>query len=171
MSLAVALPGRAYPVTLPAIAVVVDAVAAHGYAVRPVDWGVLAEVPADPDRWVAERLAEAAPDGCDLVVGKSLGTRAASYAAERAWPAVWVTPLLRDAAVVAGIRANPSPQLLVCGAADPLHDASVAAALACDVLELPGLDHALSAAGDGVVAPDDLALVTDATTAFLGRLG
>ena len=29
----------------------------------------------------------------DLVVGKSLGTWGARYAAERAWPAVWLTPL------------------------------------------------------------------------------
>ncbi|WP_139982658.1 alpha/beta hydrolase [Nocardioides litoris] len=170
-----ALPGRAYPVTGPALAAVLDVVARHGYAVAPVAWSFPdpADLPADPDAFVTGRLAEATPDGCDLVVGKSLGTRAASYAGERGWPAVWVTPLLRDAAVVAGVRANPAPQLLVCGAADPLHDAEVAGDLAgpsVTVLELPGVDHALSSTGDWSVAPDILAAVASAADDFTRRL-
>ena len=75
--------------------------------------------------------------------------------------------------MVDGIRANPAPQLLVCGSDDPLHDGDVAAGLAdggsTEVLELPGVDHALSA-GDGVVAADVLTAMTDAAGAFLGRL-
>jgi hypothetical protein len=176
MGLAVLLPGRAYPVDRPAIAAVGDAVAAAGYDVLPVSWGLLDEVPPDPDRWVVERLVEAAPGGCDLVVGKSLSTRAASYVAGRGWPAVWVTPLLREGPVVSGIRANPAPQLLVCGGADPLHDPAVATDLAglaggtCVVLELPGLDHSLSGTGDHEVVRATVARVEAATAAFLAGL-
>lgn len=168
-----ALPGRAYPVTAPALTAVTDVAAAAGYDVRPVSWGPLDEVPPDPDRWVVARLREvvpAGPGGCDLVVAKSLGTRAASYAAEQGWPAVWVTPLLRDEAVLAGIRANPAPQLLVCGGADPLHDPEVAAATTCEVLELAGLDHALSSTGDHRMAPATVDRVAAATRAFLAVL-
>lgn len=88
-------------------------------------------------------------------------------------PAVWVTPLLQDDGVVAAIAANPAPQLLVCGRADPLHDAAVATRLldeGCEVLELPGLDHALSSTGDGVVTPDVRARVSASASAFVGGL-
>ncbi len=174
--IAVVLPGRAYPVTAPALAVAVDAVREASYDVRPVTWGELAAVPPDPDRWVTDQLRGAAVDGCDLVVAKSLGTRAAAHAARQGWPAVWVTPLLRDAAVLQGIRANSAPQLLVCGGADPLHDTAAVDAVsaatdhACTVLELDGVDHALSSTDDGVVAPAVLDRVATAVAAFLRRL-
>lgn len=171
MSLAVLLPGRAYPVELPAIASVGDAVAAASYDVLTVACEGLDEPPADPAGFVVDRLlVTLAGREPDLVVGKSLSTHATPYAAERRWPAIWVTPLLRDASVVDGIRANTAPQLLVCGGDDSLHDPLVAAELGVEVLELPGLDHALSATGDGVVTPDTVALVGVATTAFLARL-
>ena len=167
--LAVVLPGREFPVTRPALAAVATTVGEHGYDVRPVAW-TLDGLPDDPDGFVLDRLAEAAPDGCDLLVAKSLGTRAAPYAADRALPAVWVTPLLRDATVLDAIRANPAPQLLVCGGDDPLHDPAAVETLSCDVLELPGADHALSPSGDGVVPAGLLTEIADATDVFLRRL-
>ena len=81
-----------------------------------------------------------------LVVAKSLGTRAAEYAAERSLPAIWLTPLLVVPELVAGIRANPARQLLVGGTDDDLWDADVAASLAtdgCDVLQVDGADHSI----------------------------
>jgi hypothetical protein len=48
----------------------------------------------------------------------SLGTHAASLAAERELPAIGLTPLLHLPAVAAAIRRNPAPQLLIGGTAD-----------------------------------------------------
>jgi hypothetical protein len=105
-------------------------------------------------------------------VGKSLGTRAASYAAERSLQAVWLTPLLVDPVVAEAIAANPARQLLVGGAADELWDSGVAHDLAsrgCEVLELPGADHGLCA--DDVVRTAELHVgVARALSSFLGKL-
>lgn len=163
------LPGRAYPVTQPVISGVVDVLVAGDYDVCAVEW-TLTELPDDPTGFVVEHLASAAADGCDLVVGKSLGTRASGVAANRSWPAVWLTPLLTDVECVAGIRANPAPQLVVGGTADPFFDVDVARSLDCRVLELPDVDHALSASGDGVVPPAILARVAAATREFLEEI-
>lgn len=166
--LAVVLPGRAYPATRPALAAVVEVLDQHGYDIRSLTW-MLPELPDDPAAYVVARLSAAARD-VDLVVGKSMGAWASAYVAERRVPAVWVTPVLTEPAVAAGIRANPAQQLVVAGLADPFHDAAAAAALGCDLLELAGVDHALSSTGDTVIQPDILALVADATDAFLRRL-
>lgn len=167
--LAVVLPGRAYPATRPALAAVVTVLDSHGYDVCAPEW-MLDVAPDDPAGFVVSRLVAAAPEGADLVVGKSLGAWAATYAAEQRLPAVWVTPVLVEPEVAAGIRANHEPQLVVAGLADPFHDAAVAATLGCDLLELPDVDHALSGTGDAVVAPDILRQVADATDDFLRRL-
>ena len=166
---AVVLPGRAYPATLPVLALVVDALERHGYDVHAVSW-TLDELPADPAAWVTERLLVAAADGCDLVVGKSLGCWAAAYCAEQAWPAVWLTPVLSDPACAAAIRANASPQLVVAGLADPFHDSTAAVALGCAVVEIAGADHALSDSGDGVPTAAIQQQITAAADAFLAGL-
>lgn len=167
--LAVVLPGRAYPATGPALAVVTESADRHGYDVRAAAWELDA-LPDDPTGFVVSHLSEVAPDGADLIIAKSLGCRAATVAAEQRTPAVWVTPVLTDPEVAAGIAANPAPQLVVAGLSDPMHDTVVGAGLGCDVLELPGLDHALSGSGDHVVAPDILRQVASATDDFLRRL-
>lgn len=175
MPLAVALPGRRYPVGLPAVASVTGALTDQGYDVRGVAWTAPDPIPGDAAEWVVDRMLEAL-DGVrpDVVVAKSLGTLAASYVGEQGWPAIWVTPVLQEAVCSGGVRANPAPQLLVCGAADPLHDADVAAdlvgATGCDLLEVPGVDHALSSTGDATVAPDVVRAIAAAATAFVGRL-
>lgn len=166
---AVVLPGRAYPATMPALSSVTDVVADHGYDVRAVEWSMDA-VPEGPAGFIVARLLEAAHDGVDLLVAKSLGTWASAHAAQHGVPAVWVTPVLTQPAVAGGIRAGAAPQLVLAGLADPFHDAEVAAGLGCDLVELPGADHALSRTGDGVVAPDILWALADATHDFLGRL-
>lgn len=168
---AVVLPGRAYPVTLPAIASVADVVRER-HEVRSVSWSVDG-MPTDPTAFVVDR-AQAAAGGEPpaLVVGKSLSTLASRWAAEQGCPAIWVTPLLEERAVVEGIRANPARQLLVCGLVDPAHDRGVAASLVAEaasveLLELPLLDHALSASGDGTMGRADIERVAAATRAFL----
>ncbi|CAN5216462.1 hypothetical protein BH09ACT12_BH09ACT12_09060 [soil metagenome] len=165
---AVVLPGRAYPAAAPALSTVSDVAARHGYDVRAVEW-TLDAVPDDPAGFVVARLIEAAPDGVDLIIAKSLGSWAAAWAAAQRTPAVWVTPVLTEPLVAAGIGANSALQLVLAGLADPFHDTAIAAGLDCDLCELPGVDHALSATGDGIVAPDILGRLADATDAFLRR--
>ncbi|WP_137294272.1 alpha/beta hydrolase [Nocardioides dongxiaopingii] len=172
---AVVLPGRAYAATMPLLALATTVLERHGHDVRAVSWSLPDGVPDDADAWVEARLVEAldgeVPHVPDVVVAKSLGTRSAPYVARRGSPAVWFTPLLRDAACAAGIRANPAPQLVVAGLADGLHDTEVAAGLgdAVTVLEVEGADHGLSR-GDGVPDDDVLADVERALDAFVGAL-
>lgn len=166
---AVVLPGRAYPTTLPVLATPIEVLERRGYDVRGVAWS-LSALPADPAGFVEARLAEAAADGCDLVVAKSLGCWGAAHAARHRWPAIWLTPVLTEPACVAGIRANAAPQLVVVGLDDPFHDPEVAASLRCTVLRLPGVDHALSSTGDGAVAPGILASVAAAIDDFLEEI-
>lgn len=166
---AAVLPGRAYPATGPALAVVAESAERHGFDVRAARWHLDA-LPDDPGEFVVSRLLEMVPDGADLVIGKSLGCRAAAHAARERTPAVWVTPVLTDREVAAGIVGNPAPQLVVAGLSDPMHDETVAAGLDCEVLRLPGLDHALSATGDFVVPFAILEQIAGATDDFLRRL-
>lgn len=166
---AVVLPGRAYDVTGPLLATSIGVLERHGYDVRGVAW-TLTDPPADPAGFVSEHLAAAAAEGCDLVVAKSLGCWAASYAGERGWPAVWLTPVLTDPSCATAIRSSPSPQLVVAGLADPFHDPAVAADLGCDLVELDGLDHALTAPGAVVPSAATLTRVADAVDGFVRRL-
>lgn len=172
---ALVLPGRAYSPELPLLHFAGRALVEHGYEVEEVSW--VGAMPTDLDlvtAWV-RRHAEAAVD-VDLVVAKSLGTRAASWAAESGesgLPAVWLTPLLHDAEVVAGVRANAAPQLLVGGTADELWDADVAAELAaggCDVHQVDGADHALADPGSAVRSAEMQLDVSRALDAFLRSL-
>lgn len=166
---AVVLPGRAYPPAAPLLAFAGYALLAAGWAVRDVWW----DEPVQQDAaWVGARLAAATEgvSGPVLVVGKSLGTRGATLAAERGYPAIWLTPLLTEPGSVAAIRANPARQLLVGGTADDLWEADVAASLAserCDVLQLDGLDHVLRDPADPVRTAEALVEVTRAMARFV----
>lgn len=151
---ALILPGRAYRTDLPLLHFVARGLIEHGWQVQPVAWDA-ALVPGlgatAADAWVRARVVAAVRDSpIDLVVGKSLGTRAASYAAEQGWAAIWLTPLLTEPSCVAGIRDNPARQLVVGGLADPFWDTDVAAGLqarGCEVLQVPGADHLMATAG------------------------
>jgi hypothetical protein len=122
--------------------------------------------------WVGDQLASATAGatGRVMVVGKSLGTYGARLAAERCYPAIWLTPVLTAPELADAIRANPARQLLVGGTEDPLWDADVAASLAaggCDVLQLDGLDHGLVDPADAVRSAEALAEITRAMVRFV----
>jgi hypothetical protein len=144
---AVVLPGRKYRPGRPLLDAVGDVLLSRGWAVRLVRW----QLPDGlSDRqvtaWVADQARTAADGWADrpLLVGKSLGTRAATYAAKERLPAIWLTPLLLDRAVVRGIRRNRARQLLVGGTADTIAwDGPAARSLDAELLELPGADHSL----------------------------
>lgn len=174
VGLALVLPGRAYAPTAPLLELARQALLAAGWTVQQLWWDLPADV-ADPDAWVrgeaeAALAAETSPPERLMVVGKSLGTRAAAYAAELGADAIWLTPLLADPPLVAGLRANRGRQLLVGGTADALWDADLAADLAaggCDVLQVDGADHAMAVDGDPVRSAEVLVDVTRAMVRFL----
>jgi predicted alpha/beta-hydrolase family hydrolase len=174
---AVVVPGRGYPPSAPLTFFAGFALLERGWSVRQVWWD---PPPHETDErttaWVRAQVEEALPDsGRVLLVAKSLGTYAAPLAAERGYDAVWLTPLLQLPALAEAFAANPARQLLVGGTADDIAwDAAVARALAargCDVLEVPGADHALMVPGDVVRGVEAHAEVIRAVDAFLGRLG
>ncbi|NPC42228.1 alpha/beta hydrolase [Nocardioides sp. zg-1230] len=147
--LAIVAPGRAYSPAAPLLDLATRALLQHDLTVQQLWWDATSRGDEDAEAWVRRHVAAAhAGEDADhvLVVGKSLGTRAASYAAERGLDAVWFTPLLVDPVVAEGIAANAGRQLLVGGLADDLWDPAVARELAdagCEVLEVPDADHSM----------------------------
>ena len=104
----------------------------------------------DRERWPLE-LAEAAlayAGRARLVGGKSAGSLAAPFAAEHGLAGIWTTPLLEHARCAEGLRARTAPALLVGGTDDESWNGELARALADEVLELDGADHALMRTGD-----------------------
>ena len=147
--LAVVAPGRAYPPSAPLLDFARLALLHHGFTVQQLWWDSTTRGDEDAEEWVRRHVAAAlAEEDADhvVVVGKSLGTLAASYAAERGLDAIWFTPLLVEPAVAEAIGANAGRQLLVGGLTDGLWDAAAARELAdngCDVLEVADADHGM----------------------------
>jgi hypothetical protein len=173
---AIALPGRypQYSALLLGFSALV--LTQHGWAVEQVWWDPPSyDTHEQTTSWVREQVENALPEsGRVLLVGKSLATYAAPLAAERGYEAVWLTPLLQIPSLVDAIAANPAPQLLVGGTADESWDATVARGLAargCDVLEVPGADHGMLAAGDVVRSAETHVEIVRAMDAFCSRLG
>jgi pimeloyl-ACP methyl ester carboxylesterase len=92
-----------------------------------------------------------------------MSTRAAVDAAEHGWPAIWLTPLLHDAPLVAALRARTAPALLIGGTADELWNGRIAREITDDVLELEDGDHTLARV-------DHLQQIVDAVAAFAARV-
>jgi hypothetical protein len=173
---AVVVPGRGYPPAAPLTFFAGFALLQHGWSVRQVWWDPPEhETDDQTTAWVRAQVEPTLPEsGRVLLVAKSLGTYAAALAAERRYEAVWLTPLLRVPSVADAIAANPARQLLVGGSADTVAwDPALARTLAgpgCDVLEVPGADHAMMTPGDAVRGVGVHVEVTRAVDTFLGRL-
>ncbi len=173
--LAIVAPGRAYSPSAPLLEIARRALLQHGFTVQQLWWDTTTRGDEEPEAWVRRHVAAAlAAEGADhvLVVGKSLGTHAASYAAERGLDAVWLTPVLTEPRVVEAIGANAGRQLLVGGRSDALWDPAVAGELAesgCDVLEVPDADHSMGT--DDVVRTAEIHVeVARAVEAFLSQV-
>lgn len=173
--LALVLPGRAYSPSAPLLDLALRALLQHHFTVQQVWWDAESRGEEDAEAWVRRQAAEALErEDADhvVVVGKSLGTRAASYAAERGLDAIWLTPLLVVPEVAEGIAANAGRQLLVGGLADELWDTEVARELAdsgCEVLEVADADHVM--ATDDAVRTTEIHLeVARAVDSFLAGL-
>jgi pimeloyl-ACP methyl ester carboxylesterase len=162
---AIVLPGRMLA-GMPVNAFAQQGLSEAGWRVVQV-WDEYLDGAQDADEWVHERLAAAvrhAPEARQLiVVGKSMGTKAAADAAEHGWPGIWLTPLLHDAEVVSFLRRRTAPALLIGGTADPMWDGRIARELTDEVVELEGADH-------GLAKPEHLQQIVDAVAAFAARV-
>ncbi len=145
IGLAVLLPGRNYPTTMPLLTFAGQAALQRGWRVRAVSWHVPELDVAETIDWAGSELRHAVGDfaGRVLVVAKSLGTCSAGYAAQHGYDAMWLTPLLRVPDVVAAMTRNAGRQLLVGGSEDPAWDRAVARSTGGDVLEIDGADHGM----------------------------
>ncbi|HEU5421440.1 MAG TPA: hypothetical protein VFV41_27395 [Streptosporangiaceae bacterium] len=116
----------------------------HWWSQQPPD-------PFQPDveAWVRKEISpllDAVP-GSPLLIAKSLGTNAASLAAERGLPGVWLTPILSAPWVAAALSHATAPFLLVGGTADDMWDGILARQLTPHVLEIRNADHGMHVPG------------------------
>lgn len=169
IGLAVLLPGRNYPSTMPLLTFAGRAALQHGWRVRAVSWSAPDLDTGATIEWVATQLAGAVDDfaGRVLVVGKSLGTCAAEHAAQREYDAIWLTPLLHLPEVVQAMSRHPGRQLLVGGTKDPAWNIEAARSVDGEIAELPGVDHAMFAE-DAVRTAEVHVEVTRAIDRWLG---
>jgi hypothetical protein len=169
---AVILPGVRYFSQAPLLWFAREAAQAGGWSVLEVS----ERAPADeePFAWMrdrAERALDATNAGTVAVIGKSLASAAAPLVAERALPAVWLTPLLIRPEVVSALAGSSAPALLVGSTADPTwSDGEAPEGDAIEVLELEGLDHSLQVEGDPLASLDVLRQVTERIGAFLAQV-
>lgn len=101
------------------------------------------------ESWVCDEVGPVLDrlEGNALLIGKSLGTNAATLAAERSLPAVWLTPILTVPWVVAALERATAPSLLVGGTGDALWDGAEARRLSPYLLEVGEADHGMQVPG------------------------
>ncbi len=128
-------------------------------------WDEFLDRSQDPWVWTRARAEAAAAYAGEvhLLIAKSLSTRAAPLAAERGWPAVWLTPWFDDE-IVEALRARTAPAAFVGGTADEAWNGALARELSPDVLELDGADH-------GLASIEHAERIGAAVAEFSGRLG
>lgn len=154
----VLLPGMVYPTRAPVLWFAREAAMVEGWSALEVlgEPGTHPE-PVSWEREAAECALEAVGQARVLVIGKSLASFLADLVGDRDLPAVWLTPALDQQAVVDGLERASRRTLLVGGTADSMWVRSaIPANPALEVLELPGVDHALQVPGDVAASLDAL---------------
>jgi hypothetical protein len=143
----------------------------RGATVHRHSWSQQPPQPSDPEieGWVRAEISPLldAVGGHPLIIAKSLGTNAASLAAERSLPAVWLTPILTRPGVTAALGRATAPFLLVGGTADPMWDAASACRLSSYVLEVEDADHGMYVPGP---LTNSIAVLDHVVTAIEGFL-
>ena len=169
----VLLPGVRYFSQAPLLWFAREVAEAAGWSVLEVS----ERAPADqePFEWILKR-AESALNATSAtqvaLVGKSLGSAAAPLATQRALPAVWLTPLLIRAEVLAALGATDRPTLIIGSPADPSWgNGALPENEALEVLELDDLDHSLQREGDPLGSIDVLRTVSERVASFFEQLG
>ncbi|WP_035855846.1 alpha/beta hydrolase [Cryptosporangium arvum] len=186
MADAVVVPGRMFGPGAPLPMYAGDVAQRRGATVHRHSWSENPPVPT-PASWVraqitplltgvspltgASPLTAASPvTAAPLLIGKSLGTLAAPLAAERALPAVWLTPLLTSPEAVDALAGATAPFLLVGGTADSAWNGATARRLTPHVLEVDDADHGMYVPGPLSDSIAVLTRVTDAVDRFLATI-
>jgi hypothetical protein len=175
------IPGHAYSVERPLLHFARAVFMKHGWTTQAVRWP---ERPPqrgqDLQLWFAQLRsfvhahmsqvlsAEAAPK--IALVGKSMGAFAATLAADRGLPGIWLTPVLRDSEVPDDLRRSTAPLLLVGGTADPSWDSGLARSLGRPLYEAEDADHGMETDDDPVNSAEILRRTTIAMDEFVSRL-
>jgi predicted alpha/beta-hydrolase family hydrolase len=158
-----------YPTRAPVLWFAREAVMAEGWSALEV----LGE-PGDhhdPVAWerdCAEHALNAAGAQHVLVVGKSLASLLAGLVSERGVPTAWLTPALTERSLIEALPGVRTPTLLVGGTADSMwvRDA-IPDNPAIEIVELPGVDHALQVPGDLAGSLDALRQMADGMRTWL----
>jgi predicted alpha/beta-hydrolase family hydrolase len=169
---AVLLPGQFYPTRAPALWFAREAVLARGWsALELLGEPGEHDDPLGWERGRAERALEQTGAAHMLVIGKSMASLLAHEIVARELPAVWLTPLLNERPVLDALAQARRPTLLASGDADPAWRIDqLPANPAIEVLELPGVDHAVQVPGDPLVSIDALRRLTERIGEFVERL-
>jgi hypothetical protein len=149
------VPGLQYTVQAPLLDLAWEALHDREAVIEEIAWTPPEEIlDVGPEPFVRAHVAAALlraerrePDAKPVVIAKSLGTYAAALTAERELPAIWLTPLLHQPAIVAAITRNPAPQLLIGGTADQSWLPEAARATGKQVLTIEDGTHALRVPG------------------------
>ncbi len=169
---AIVLPGRMYPITAPVLWYARRVIHDAGWSVIGIDD---AYEDGDMVAWVADRARAGldwAGDARVMLVAKSMSTTAATLAAERSLPGVWLTPLLADPSVLEAMSVISAAGLAVGSPNDPTWSQRAAMQLRrMEVLQLAGANHALEVPGDPLRSIELLGRVTERIGAFALRLG
>ena len=176
------IPGHGYTTERPLLHFAAAVFARHGWDIREVRWPepppardgddfpawferlrtfVLAHLTPLLDRETAPRIA---------LVGKSLGAFAATLAADRSLPAIWLTPVLNESPVPADLRRTTAPFLLAGATADRSWNPAVARSFGRPVVEAEGADHGMETPDDPVNSAGILRRVTIAMDGFVRAL-
>jgi hypothetical protein len=151
MADAVVIPGRMFGPGAPLPMFAGDVAERRGATVHRHSWSQPPPAPFEPEveAWVCREVAPVLDPlgGNPLLIAKSLGTNAATLAAGRALPAVWLTPVLTMPWVAAAMARATAPSLLVGGTADPAWDGALARRLSPHVCEVDGADHGMYVQG------------------------
>lgn len=172
---ALILPGSGYSSDGPLLNYARMAATRRGATVSAVAWtGVDAMPQLSTAELEREICAQVRPHldvlASPLIIGKSLGVRAAALAADRDLPAIWLTPVLCYPDGLAALRRASAPFLLIGGTADRLWDSDVAAALSDHVLEIDGADHNMLVPGPMTESALVLGRVVTAIENFLDNV-
>ncbi|WP_433296159.1 hypothetical protein ACQPZQ_15350 [Pseudonocardia sp. CA-142604] len=151
MTDAVVVPGRRYGPAAGLLMYAGVVAERRGATVHRLAWS---QEPPDPfqpeiEGWVRAEVGPRldAVGGSPLLIGKSLGSNAATLAAERHIPAVWLTPVLTLPWIARALSRATAPFLVVGGTADAMWDGAQARRLSRYVLEIEGADHGLQIPG------------------------
>lgn len=168
---ALILPGERYTVDQPLLSWAAMMLEQCGWQVNAVRWD-MSGLDREPGVFItaaAEKLAEEAPAAeRTLVVGKSLASHAAGWAAARGYPSVWLTPLLAESAIRDAIVNSTNPTLAIGGSGDPWWR-PVPPRDGLEVFEIENANHALRLP-DWRASTRVLADVTDRIERFAARI-